>query len=100
MVVRKFVFKQQRDEKERSVEAVAAGSTYIIYRSFPTSENTLQYEVNARVLETTSFIFAMTPDIASLRTANSLDNLEATRSSQMLFHGFQVLCDHARSACS
>jgi len=73
MVVRKYIFKQRRDEKERSAEAVVTGSTCISCRSFPTSEKILQFEVNARALETTSFIFTMTSDIASLKTANKLE---------------------------
>jgi len=38
LVVRKYVFKRRRDEKERSAGAVATGSTYISCRSFPESE--------------------------------------------------------------
>ena len=43
----------------------------------------LQFEVNASVLKTTSFIFSLTPDTASLRTA--IENLEASRSSPKCF---------------
>jgi len=59
-----------KNEKERFAEAVATDSTHIICRNFLTSEKMLQFEQNARVLEITSFIFSLTPDTASLRTAN------------------------------
>ena len=59
-----------KNEKERFAEAVATGSTHKSSRSFISSEKMLQFEVTARVLEITSFIFPLTPDTASLRTAN------------------------------
>jgi len=55
------VFKWRRNEQERIAKAVVTGSTYVSCRSFLTSEKMLQFEVNARVLETTSFIFTLTP---------------------------------------
>ena len=56
MVVRGYIFKKRRDEKE----AVITGSMNISCRCFLTSEKMLQFEVNTRVLETTSFIFTLT----------------------------------------
>ena len=59
-----------KNEKERFAEAVATDSTYISCRNFLTLEKMLQLAENARVLEITSFILSLTPDTASLRTAN------------------------------
>jgi len=79
------VSKWRRNKNERFAEAVATGGTYISCKSFLTSEKMLQFEVNARVLQTSSFIFSLTPDTASLRRANWTENLEASRSSPKCF---------------
>jgi len=93
------VFKWPVNEKERFAEAVISGSTYISCRSFLTSEKILQFEVNARVPETTSLIFSLTTDTASLRTANWIENLEASALLQKCFFTASKFSAHTH-ACS